>query len=316
LDLAARSDGNVLVGTDTSDDAGVYRLDDDLALVQTVDVITPIVDDPADFGYIAAINALSDIYAMGGKPLTALSFLAFQPCDLPLAAASLILEGACQALEKNSCMIVGGHTVEDEEIKFGLAVTGTVHPDDVITNSGAGDGDLIYLTKPLGTGIAATALKGEMLPAGLEEETTRWMKTSNREAAGAMAQTGVLAATDVTGFGLLGHLWEMCRGAGLGALVDMNSIPVMSGVAEMVGMGMVPTGAYRNREHLSDIVSTGSLAEENILPLFDPQTSGGLLMAVPPDRADELEITLDSSGIKAHRIGMFRKGAGIDLVKS
>ncbi|MDT8396941.1 MAG: selenide, water dikinase SelD [bacterium] len=316
LELAARSNGNILVGIENSDDAGVYRLNDDLALVQTVDVITPIVDDPADFGYIAAINSLSDIYAMGGEPLTALTFLAFQPCDLPLEAAALILEGARQALSENGCVILGGHTVEDAEIKFGLAVTGTVNPGKVITNSGAGDGDLIYLTKPLGTGIAATALKGELLSPDLEMEAVRWMKTSNREAARAMAQAGVSAATDVTGFGLLGHLWEMCLGAGLGALVDLYSVPVMAGVEEMVRMGMVPAGAYRNREHLAGKVSIHAFAEERVIPLFDPQTSGGLLMAVSPDHADRLEIALDSSRVKAYRIGMFRKEPGIDIVKS
>jgi selenide,water dikinase len=200
------------VGTDTSDDAGVYRLSDDSALVQTIDVITPIVDDPTDFGYIAAVNALSDVYAMGGTPLTAMTFLAFEQCDLPIEAASLILKGALKALDENQCTVVGGHTVEDPEIKFGLAVTGTVHPGKVIVNSGAGDGDLIYLTKPLGTGIASTALKGELIPPPLEEEYVAWMKRSNGPAAAAMVETGVSAATDVTGFGLLGHLWEMCAG--------------------------------------------------------------------------------------------------------
>jgi selenide,water dikinase len=314
--MAARSDANILVGIDTSDDAGVYRLKDDLALVQTVDVITPIVDDPTDFGYIAAINALSDIYAMGGEPLTALTFLAFQPCDLPLEAASLILEGAKLALSENGCSIVGGHTIEEAEIKLGVAVTGTVHPDKVITNSGARDGDLIYLTKPLGTGIAATALKGELLPADLAEETTRWMKTSNRDAAMAMIQAGASAATDVTGFGFLGHLQEMCQGASLGAVVDIDSVPVMDGIPELVNMGMVPAGAYRNREHLLDTVSVGMLPEEVTLPLFDPQTSGGLLIAVSPERADQLEIAMNRSKITAHRIGMFREKTGIELVSN
>jgi selenide,water dikinase len=312
--MASRSDGNVLVGIDTSDDAGVYRLKDDLALVQTIDVITPIVDDPTDFGYIAATNALSDIYAMGAEPLTALTFLAFQPCDLPLEAASLILEGAKLALSENGCSIIGGHTIEEAEIKLGVAVTGTVHPDKVVTNSGARDGDLIYLTKPLGTGIAATALKGELLSDDLEEETTRWMKTSNRETAMAMVQAGASAATDVTGFGLLGHLQEMCRGAGLGAMVDIDSVPVMNGIPELVNMGMVPAGAYRNREYLSGVMDTGDLPEEMILPLFDPQTSGGLLIAVSPERADQLEVAMNSSNVTAHRIGIFREKTGIELL--
>ena len=302
------------MGTDTSDDAGVYRLSDDSALVQTIDVITPIVDDPTDFGRIAAVNALSDIYAMGGTPLTAMTFLAFEQCDLPLEAASLILKGALEALDENRCTVVGGHTVEDPEIKFGLAVTGTVHPGKVIVNSGAGDGDLIYLTKPLGTGIASTALKGELIPPPLEEEYVAWMKRPNGPAAAAMVETGVSAATDVTGFGLLGHLWEMCAGSGLGAVLDMGSIPTMPGIEEMVHSGMVPAGAYRNRDHLAGRVTAGSMPEDRLWPLFDPQTSGGLLIAVSPDRSDSLEIALGARDVPVHRVGMFRKEPGIEIV--
>jgi selenide,water dikinase len=310
------SDERLLVGTDTSDDAGVYRLSNDSALVQTLDVITPIVDDPTDFGYIAAINALSDVYAMGGTPLTAMTFLAFEQCDLPIEQASFILNGALQALDENRCTVVGGHTVEDPEIKFGLAVTGTVHPDKVIINSGAGEGDLIYLTKPLGTGIASTALKGELIPPSLGEEFVAWMKQSNGPASAAMVETGVSAATDVTGFGLLGHLWEMCAGSGLGAVLDMGSIPTMAGIEKMVDTGMVPAGAYRNRDHLTERITADSLPEDHLLPLFDPQTSGGLLIAVSPDRADSLEIALDARDVPAHRIGMFRKEWGIEIVRS
>ena len=308
------SDDRLLVGTDTSDDAGVYRLDGDTALVQSIDVITPIVDDPADFGYIAAINALSDIYAMGGTPLTAMTFLAFQQCDLPLEAASLILKGALAALAENRCTVVGGHTVEDPEIKFGLAVTGTVHPDAAITNNTAADGDLIYLTKPLGTGIASTALKGELIPQLLSEEFVGWMKMSNGPAAAAMVETGVSAATDVTGFGLLGHLWEMCSGSGLGAVLNLDSIPKMTGIEEMVDSGMVPAGAYRNRDHLEGKVTFPSRSKDRHWPLFDPQTSGGLLIAVSPDRADSLEIALGTRDVPVHRIGMFRNKSGIEIV--
>ena len=311
-----RPDDRLLVGTDTSDDGGVYRLSDDMALVQTIDVITPIVDDPTDFGYIAAINALSDVYAMGGTPLTAMTFLAFEKCDLPVEAASLILKGALQALGENQCTVVGGHTVEDPEIKFGLAITGTIHPDKVILNSGAGDGDLIYLTKPLGTGIASTALKGELIPPSLNDEFVSWMKRSNGPAAAAMVETGVSAATDVTGFSLLGHLWEMCAGSGLGAVLDVNAIPTMAGIQEMVDSGMVPAGAYRNRDHLENKVTAVTLPEDHLWPLFDPQTSGGLLIAVSPDMADSLEIALGAKEVPVHRIGMFRKEQGIEIVQS
>jgi len=273
-----------------------------------------VVDDPADFGHIAAVNALSDIYAMGARPLTALAFLAFDRCDLPVDIASLILEGGLRALGENCCTVIGGHTLEDDEIKFGVAVTGTVHPDHVIVNSGAGDGDLIYLTKPLGTGIASTALKGEMLSREAEEEFVGWMKKSNGPAGNAMVETGVSAATDVTGFGLLGHLHEMCAGSNLGAVLDAHSIPIMMQVEEMVDSGMVPAGAYRNRDHLEDKMTFPSGEIDKLWPLFDPQTSGGLLIAVSPDRADSLEISLKTKDVPVHRIGMFRSEPGIKIV--
>jgi len=300
---------------DASDDAGVYLLDDGSALVQTIDVITPIVDDPAEFGYIAAQNALSDIYAMGGTPLTGLTFLAFEPCDLPLEAASTILNGAGLAMAQNRCALLGGHTVENPEIMCGLAVTGTVHPEKMISNSGARAGDILFLTKPLGTGIASTALKGEMIPPELEREYVDWMKRSNGPAAAAMVETGVSAATDITGFGFLGHLWEMCAGSGLGAEINIYGIPVMEGVLDMVMIGMVPEGAYRNRDHLQDKVLAGSVPEARIWPLYDPQTSGGLLIAVPPERADDLESALKTRDVPAYRIGSFRKEPGIEILK-
>jgi selenide,water dikinase len=302
------------VGIETSDDAGVYYMDGDLALVQTIDVITPVVDDPSDFGFIAAVNALSDIYAMGAKPMTALTFLAFDPCDLPLDIASLILQGGLRALRENGCTVVGGHTVEDTEIKFGAAVTGTVHPERAVLNSEAGNGDLIYITKPLGTGIIATALKGELLSPGTGDEFINWMKRSNGPAADAMVETGVSAATDVTGFGLLGHLHEMCAGSGLGAVLDISSIPLFAQVREMVDSGMVPAGAYRNRDHLEGKVAFSPDDAEKLWPFFDPQTSGGLLLAVPPDRVDSLENSLYERDVPVHRIGAFRSDPGIEII--
>ena len=307
-------DERILVGIDTSDDAGVFRMSEESALVQTLDVITPIVDEPEDFGYIAGINALSDIFAMGGTPLTALTFLAFEQCDLPMEAASLILKGGLRALSENKCAVLGGHTLEDAEIKFGFAVTGTVHPDQVITNSGANEGDLIYLTKPVGTGIASTALKGEILPKDTEQEFVGWMKRSNGPAAGAMTDSGASAATDVTGFGLLGHLWEMCSGAGIGAVLGMDSIPEMTGIEVMVDSGMVPAGAYRNRDHLEGRITFAPEIKDRLWPMFDPQTSGGLLIAIAPDRADSLERALETRDVPVHRIGMFRSEPGIEIV--
>jgi selenide,water dikinase len=276
-------------------------------------VITPVVDDPADFGHIAAVNALSDIYAMGATPLTAMSFLAFEACRLPLDAASMILIGAMEALGQSSCTLVGGHTLEDPEIKFGLSVTGTVNPERIIKNSGARERDIIYLTKPLGTGVASTALKAEMIPDSLQSESTAWMKTSNGPASEAIMEAGASAATDVTGFGLLGHLWEMCQGAALGATVGMDAIPLMEGIPDLVDVGMVPAGAYRNRDHLRDVVMPIAIPESQILPLFDPQTSGGLLIAIAPGRADDLERTMEEKGVPCWKIGVFRKEKGITI---
>ncbi len=301
----------MLVGLETSEDAGVYRLDDDTALVQTLDVITPIVDDPVDFGYIAATNALSDVYAMGGIPLTALTFLAFESCILPVEGASMILEGASAALKEASCAMLGGHTLEDPEIKFGLSVTGIVHPGRIVTNSGAVARDLIYLTKPLGTGIASTAIKGEMFPVELQADFVEGMKASNGPASAVMTKAGVTSATDVTGFGLLGHLREMCKGANLGAVLDLASIPLIPGIPGLVDMGLIPAGAYRNRDHLAEYVEAKGIPEEKLFPLFDPQTSGGLLMAVNPHHAGDLERLMAEARIPLWRIGMFGEGEKI-----
>lgn len=283
----------------------MYLLDDDTALVQTMDVITPVVDDPFDFGFIAAVNALSDIFAMGGVPLTAMSFLAFETCTLAIDAASGILRGGLAALKEAGCTLVGGHTIEDSEIKFGLAVTGTVPRDGIVTNAGAMPGDHIYLTKPLGTGIASTALKGELLPASLLEEAVHWMKTMNSDASGTAVENSATAMTDVTGFGLLGHLAEMCTAAGIGAEIDHTAVPVMDGILEMIRMGMVPTGAYDNIRHIEEMIEQGSLSRDELLPLYDPQTSGGLLISMPAGNSSDLEKGLRDKGVFFKRIGRF-----------
>ncbi len=270
-----------------------------------MDVITPIVDDPFDFGYIAAVNALSDIFAMGGVPLTAMSFLAFDTCTLANDAASLILQGGMAALKEARCTLVGGHTLEDPEIKFGMAATGTVPRDGIVTNADALPGDHIYLTKPLGTGIASTALKGEMVPASLLEEATRWMKTLNRDAAETAAENRTTAMTDVTGFGLLGHLAEMCMAAGIGAEIDHAAVPVMDGIPEMIRMGMVPAGAYDNIRHIEGMMEYESLSQDDLLPLYDPQTSGGLLISMPTGNSSDLEKGLRDKGVFFTRIGRF-----------
>ncbi len=292
------------MGPRTSDDAAVWLLEGGVALVQTLDVITPVVDDPADFGAIAAANALSDLWAMGAAPATALSLLAFDPCRLPLASARAILAGALPVLEEAGCALVGGHTLNDPEVKFGFAVTGTADPARITRNSTARPGDLLYLTKPLGTGIIATALKGGTAPADAPAASTASMKKLNRAAARAAAAASATAVTDVTGFGLLGHLFEMCRGSGTGVEVEANAAPLLPYVRELAAMGMVPAGATANREWLRPHLAT-RLHGDDLLPLLDPQTSGGLLIAVAPARAGLLESALADAGLPCARIGRF-----------
>lgn len=277
-------DPNLLVGLETADDAGVYRLTDECALVETADIITPVVDDPFTFGRIAAVNALSDVYAMGGRPVTATN-LVFFPCALPGEVLSAMLAGGQAALNEAGCCLVGGHTVEDDECKYGLAVSGVIHPERIVRNCTARPGDRLILTKPLGTGIIATAIKAELATAEQVAEATRWMTTLNRQAAELMLDCGVSAATDVTGFGLLGHLSEMAQGAGVTMQLRLDSIPLMPGVSSLIADGMVPAGCYRNRDHYRPQVSWAGAADL-LLPLFDPQTSGGLLIALSPAEAD------------------------------
>jgi selenide,water dikinase len=302
---SGQEDTRLLVGLRAPDDAGVFRLEDGTALVQTMDVITPVVDDPGDFGFIAAVNAMSDIYAMGGIPLTAMTFLAFTSCDLPTGLASEMLDGARQALDREKCVLLGGHTIDDPELKLGLSITGTATPGKLLIKGGAMPGDMIYLTKPLGTGIISTALKGEMHGEAQLASAVEWMKSSNGPASRLLVEHGVRAATDVTGFGLCGHLMEMCEVAGLGAELDLAAIPLMESIAGLVDSGMVPAGAYDNRSHFGSGVKAGSISEEALLPLYDPQTSGGLLAAVPPGHADIVELQMADEDIFFRRIGVF-----------
>jgi selenide,water dikinase len=283
------SDPALLVGPETADDAGVYRMGAELALVETVDIITPLVNDPFTFGRIAAANALSDIYAMGGRPLTAMNLAFFPACALPVDILREILAGGAAMLKDAGVCLVGGHTVEDDELKYGMAITGIVHPEKIVRNSTACPGDLLILTKPLGAGIIATAVKAEMAPPGVEAEAVAWMTLLNEAAAGIMLECEAHACTDVTGFGLIGHACEMARGAGVTIRLGRERVPVMSGVAALVRDGLVPAGCYRNRDYYSEFVAfphsaldTPHLLVEELLPLFDPQTSGGLLIALSP----------------------------------
>jgi selenide,water dikinase len=273
--------------------------------VETVDIITPLVDDPFTFGRIAAANAVSDVYAMGGIPVTAMNLVFFPACSLSGDILRSILDGGMSILHDAGICLVGGHTVEDDELKYGLSVTGLVAPDSVIRNSTARPGDVLILTKPLGTGIISTAIKGEMATQEMIEEATCWMTGLNREAALLMRECRASAATDVTGFGLIGHATEMARGSGVTIRLELESIPLMNGVIGLAAEGMVPAGCYRNRDFFGARVKNGSgRGPDSILPMFDPQTSGGLLIALAPDDTMHFLSRSGSRGIFARRIGV------------
>lgn len=309
--LKKPTDPNLLVGIDTSDDAGVYKLDEKTALIQTVDFFTPIVDDPYMFGQIAAANSLSDIYAMGGKPLTVMNIVAFPMCKLSPEVLLKILEGGQDKVAEAGAVIVGGHTVDDDEPKYGLSVTGLCHPDKVLTNANAQPGDVLVLTKPVGTGVLATAARADMFAAGVAA-AAKSMATLNRRAAEVMEQHSVHACTDITGFGLLGHIYEMAAGSKVQVEVEAKAVPVLPEAAEAAAMGLVPGGAYDNRYYLTS-VSFAETVPENLRDLFfDPQTSGGLLISAPEGEAGRLLAALHQAGIKeAEIIGrVTKKGAG------
>jgi selenide,water dikinase len=282
--LPLKSDPRLLVGRETFDDAGVFRMSDDLALVQTVDFFAPIVDDPYDFGQIAAANALSDVYAMGGQPLTALNIVAFPTKDLPLEVLTRILAGGQDKVHEAGALVVGGHTVIDTELKYGLAVTGRAHPDFLLTNSGAKAGDQIILTKPIGNGILATAAKRGKLSPEDQVPMLEAMKTLNGLASRTALAVGAKCATDVTGFGLLGHASHIARASKVTLRVDLDSIPVFARVREAVRAGFVTDGGKRNAEYLRELVLWKKGSDEDRAILHDPQTSGGLLVCVNRDR--------------------------------
>jgi len=285
---AAPADPDLLVGFDTADDAAVYRLRDDLAIVVTTDFFTPIVDDPYDWGRIAATNALSDVYAMGGAPLLALNLVGWPRDGLPFELLARVLEGGAAAATAAGCLIAGGHSIDDAEPKYGLAVVGTVDPGRVLTNAGARPGDVLVLTKPIGLGVISTAVKREIASPELLAIAVSVMTTLNDTARDAALEVGVNAATDVTGFGLLGHLRELCVASGTGAVVHATTVPVIEGVRELIGAGMVAGGTQRNHTFVAEDVDFGELTLPEQLLLADAQTSGGLLLSVPEDRADRL----------------------------
>jgi len=270
--------------------------------VQTTDIITPLVDDPFTFGRIAAANAISDVYAMGGRPVTALNLL-FAPSCLPAVVLGEILRGGSSVMDEAGVCLVGGHTVEDDELKYGLAVTGLIHPERIVRNNTPLAGDRLLLTKPLGTGIIATAVKGESAPPAAVAEALHWMTLLNRQGAELMLSCGAHAATDVTGFGLLGHACEMAAGGEVSLLLRLDAVPLIAGVAQLVSEGMVPAGCYRNRDYFGQAVAAAAASAEALLPLYDPQTSGGLLIALPPDAAAAFLAGAATAGQFAVQIG-------------
>jgi selenide,water dikinase len=285
--LPRTHDANLLVGDNPADDAAVYRLSDDLALVQTVDFFTPVVDDPFTFGQIAAANSLSDVYAMGGRPLTALNIVGFPITILPAQILADILRGGSDIAASAGVTIVGGHTVDDQEPKYGLAVTGTVHPDRYISSHDARPGDVLVLTKPIGTGVVTTALKAGVAHEAHVSEAVRWMTTLNRSASEAMMATSAHAATDITGFGLLGHLSDLCSASGVSAILDSEAVPLLPGALEYARMGHIPGGTRTNLDFVRNRVSVASGVSDLVLSLLtDAQTSGGLLIAFDPAGAE------------------------------
>ncbi len=296
--LAFPTDGNVLVGLERADDAGVYRINDDLALIQTVDFFTPIVDDPFAFGQIAAANALSDIYAMGGVPKTALNLVAFPAKSMEISILRRIIEGGIDILRLAGVALIGGHSVEDPELKYGLAVTGFIHPQRILTKAGLRPGDRLILTKPLGSGIINTAVKAGLADEATVDRVTRIMAALNRTAAEVMSAYKVHACTDITGFGLLGHLAEMVVDSEVGVQLDTADLPLLPETLAFAAMGLIPAGAYKNREFRQSAVSVAHSVDRAVVDaLYDPQTSGGLLIGVDAKDAAALLENLRSRNI-------------------
>lgn len=304
-DHPATTSPDLIVGTATADDAGVYRIAPDLALVQTVDFFTPVVDDPFDWGRIAAANALSDIHAMGAKPLTALQLIGWPRETIAWEVAARVIEGGAAVMAEAGCVIVGGHSIDDQEPTYGFAVTGTVHPDRVVANRGARPGDSLILTKPLGIGIVTTGIKRRLCPPELARVAIDQMATTNASAAAGLGIAGVHAATDVTGFGLLGHLLEMLGDGDIDAEIDVDSVPVLDGVEELLAAGCWPGGSQRNLDAVRPHVS-GSVDESMVQVLADAQTSGGLLIAA----SDPIAVmgAIEEAGATARVIGRISEG--------
>ena len=282
-----------------AEDASVYKLSDELAIIQTIDFFTPIVDDPYSFGQVAAANAMSDVYAMGGKPLTAMNVVCFPVKTMDMSILKEILAGGIDKIHEAGAILVGGHSIEDEELKYGLSVTGTIHPAKVVLNTGAKTGDRLILTKPLGTGIISTALKGKIASETTVAKATKSMATLNRKASELMQEIGVHAATDVTGFGLLGHACEMIEGTDVGMLIHSAAVPFFPEAKELAEKGMIPGGLHRNRGFRLIMVEINKEVPDYLADIFfDPQTSGGLLISVAEKKAPVLLERMHQEGIE------------------
>jgi selenide,water dikinase len=306
---------DLLVGYSTADDAGVYRLDDKTALVQTVDFFPPIVDDPFDFGRIAAANALSDIYAMGGRPLTALNILCFPSDTMPIEIITEVMRGGQEKLTEAGAILLGGHSVKDKELKYGVAVTGLIDPTKLVTNAGARPGDRLYLTKPLGTGLITTGIKNGIVDEQLVQIVTAQMAQLNKAASELMVAQGVHAATDITGFGLLGHALEMAEASKVTIHIDSSLLPLMPTVLELAEAGMFPGGARANREFVEGKARLAASIDKNLQHvLFDPQTSGGLFIAVPESMVSSFENEADERNVFAQHVGRVGTYSGAHLI--
>ena len=308
-------DANLLVGFDKADDAGVYRLRDDLALVQTLDFFTPIVDDPFIYGQIAGLNSINDVWAMGGTPITAMAITCFPKKGVDFSILQEIMRGGLSVLTENKVALVGGHSVDNEQIMFGYSVTGVIDPNHVATNAGARPGDVIILTKPIGTGVISTGIKKAKASPEVVAESIATMLTPGRYAAEAIAKFDVKGATDVTGFSLLGHAWELAGASNVTIEIDSERVPLINGALELARMGMMTGADKTNREYVGDDVEIDEAIDPNLVKLFfDPQTAGGLLLAISEERANDLLSELRRNYSRAEIIGQVMQRAGRTIV--
>jgi selenide,water dikinase len=306
---------NLLVGIETADDAGVYLLREDLALVQTVDFFTPIVDDPYDYGRISALNSINDVWAMAGTPVTALSITCFPKKGVDFAILGEMMRGGLDVLTENGVALLGGHSVDDPQIMFGYAVTGTIDPHEIATNRGARPGDAIILTKPIGTGVISTAIKYEKAPREVIDASLATMLLAGKQAAAAMREFEVKGATDVTGFALLGHAWELACGSRVTIEIDSGRVPLIPGALELAGRGLLTSGDKTNRKYIGeDVMISGAVSKDLVALLYDPQTAGGMLISIAPDRSEALLARLTPVYPQAAIIGRVAERGAHSLV--